>query len=520
MDKDTINKKNFFSEWLEKLQQESWQLELLISGLALFGIYASEELILSLEYYHQVNSVDSAWGYMTTFITLLWASRMIFLVNLLFHIVIRGFWIGAIGLRYVSGDIDFDNLNYSEKFTQFYKKKIGSYDEYIEKLEKFSSILFSFTFLLFFMLLSFFAYNVFFILCMEALNGIFDLEGDPPIVVVISIVIYYGLGFLVFIDFFTLGVFKKIKDKNISTIYLWIYRFFSAVSLSFFFRPLLLNFIDNKYTRRLFFMAIPYALILLVLSGFYFERYDYFPTFDLGNSYQSQISEASINYVDYDDLRKEHYETLAAVGRRVERRKISRASINHYEYDHNNLSIFIEYREADNDLLDSLGVSIDPFRVGGIRHSLFNENTKDKGMEKLTDQQVIEIRQINKMMRKDEQTQEDSLLIKRYGDLDGDLNELKKSIQDHYRSERRDYMENKIISIRDELKNFANVTIDDDININEDLACKFFIHPNMLEKGLLCHYNIDTLAYGDHLLRVTKNNRVRKIPFRKIKQNQ
>ena len=27
-----------FSQWLEKLQQESWQLELIISGIALFGI--------------------------------------------------------------------------------------------------------------------------------------------------------------------------------------------------------------------------------------------------------------------------------------------------------------------------------------------------------------------------------------------------------------------------------------------------------------------------------------------------
>ena len=28
-----------FSQWLEKLQQESWQLELIISGIALFGIW-------------------------------------------------------------------------------------------------------------------------------------------------------------------------------------------------------------------------------------------------------------------------------------------------------------------------------------------------------------------------------------------------------------------------------------------------------------------------------------------------
>jgi hypothetical protein len=33
--------KSVFKEWLEKLQQESWQLELLISGFVAFGIYSA-----------------------------------------------------------------------------------------------------------------------------------------------------------------------------------------------------------------------------------------------------------------------------------------------------------------------------------------------------------------------------------------------------------------------------------------------------------------------------------------------
>jgi hypothetical protein len=42
--------KNIFKQWLEKLQQESWQLELLISGFALFGIYSVRTLITYLEF--------------------------------------------------------------------------------------------------------------------------------------------------------------------------------------------------------------------------------------------------------------------------------------------------------------------------------------------------------------------------------------------------------------------------------------------------------------------------------------
>jgi len=79
---------------------------------------------------------------------MLHAGVFIFLINLIIHILIRSLWIGAIGLRYVSGDIDYDHLNYSSRFLDYYKGKIGSFDRYIQQLENFASILFSFTFLL------------------------------------------------------------------------------------------------------------------------------------------------------------------------------------------------------------------------------------------------------------------------------------------------------------------------------------------------------------------------------------
>jgi len=104
-------KKSFFSEWLEQLQQESWQLELLISGLALFGIWESQNVIVRFDYYIDVFATSDFRPYLSIFRHLLWSSWAIFLLNLLIHIILRGFWIGAIGLRYVSGDIDFDTLN-------------------------------------------------------------------------------------------------------------------------------------------------------------------------------------------------------------------------------------------------------------------------------------------------------------------------------------------------------------------------------------------------------------------------
>ena len=100
------NKSNFFKEWLEKLQQESWQLELLISGFALYGIFEARSLTYDYEIFLAQNLEGGSKLVFTLFGLLLNIGWRIFFINLLLHVVLRGLWIGAIGLRYVSGEIN------------------------------------------------------------------------------------------------------------------------------------------------------------------------------------------------------------------------------------------------------------------------------------------------------------------------------------------------------------------------------------------------------------------------------
>jgi|GEM_PF-3668447 len=57
IDNGIITSKQLFKTWLEKLQQESWQLELLISGFVLYGVYGSHDLLGELKLYS--DQVDS-----------------------------------------------------------------------------------------------------------------------------------------------------------------------------------------------------------------------------------------------------------------------------------------------------------------------------------------------------------------------------------------------------------------------------------------------------------------------------
>ena len=150
------NNEKKLTKWLNKLQQESWQLELVISGFSIFlmlgawqGLkgFARDIELAS----HGLGNEDSLLN--IGYIVLLGACLFI-LINLVLHVLLRGIWISTIGLRYVSGDIDFDSLRLAPKFDRLLRRKVGSFDQYILKLENLCSVVFSFTFLIVFMLFS------------------------------------------------------------------------------------------------------------------------------------------------------------------------------------------------------------------------------------------------------------------------------------------------------------------------------------------------------------------------------
>ncbi|WP_282075973.1 hypothetical protein [Maribacter aquivivus] len=149
-----------FKKLLDKLQQESWQLELIISGFAIYGLFAANE---PLELKASASSVTESDQF-----GILWAVILIccqiFTFNLVVHVLLRGLWIGAIGLRYVSGDINYKTLNYSEKFTSYLKRKVGSFDQYIANLETYCSIIFAASFLMIFYVIGFFTVTFSFVL--------------------------------------------------------------------------------------------------------------------------------------------------------------------------------------------------------------------------------------------------------------------------------------------------------------------------------------------------------------------
>ncbi len=297
-----------FKKLLEKLQEESWQLELLISGFAIFGLFQTIDPLR--EAAVQARAVENMYSFFT--LQVVAVSCYILLFNLLLHVILRGLWIGALGLRYVSGDIDYEKLNYSKKFTNYLKRKVGSFDRYISTLEDYCSVIFAVSFLLIFYVL---AFTVIMITIVTNATLLIDNDNIPGWVskgfgIPIMLFLVFGM-LLTFFDFVTQGWLKK--KQWISKIYFPIYWVFSFLTLSFLYRALVYNFLDNKFGKRLSLILVPVYFLILVSTSLYYNNSNYFRSTNTTTDYYA-------NKRNYEELIKDDKGVLidkVAIGKKV-----------------------------------------------------------------------------------------------------------------------------------------------------------------------------------------------------------
>lgn len=268
---------NALSRWLDNLQQESWQLELLISGFTVFL------LIAGLEPYHALEgeidrllSTSFAFDILVLPYQTFRAAYYVLLAGLIVHVSLRGLWIACVGLRSVSGDVDIPSLKFRPLFAKRLTKKIGSFDRYIEKLENLCSVLFAYVFLLVFCLLSMLLYVLFiavFRVLLQVLLGT-QLTNQSPFANPV-VAVFVALGVIYFVDFITLGALKRWRWT--AKFYYPIYRFVGFITLANVYRPIYYNLIDNALGRKMAYLAIPLLFLVLAAMSFRYVGEAYVP---------------------------------------------------------------------------------------------------------------------------------------------------------------------------------------------------------------------------------------------------
>ncbi|MBO0949023.1 hypothetical protein [Fibrella forsythiae] len=139
-------------EKLRELTAQSWNLELAISGVAMFAILQLPDLLDSAYGYLQHNFLLNTEGIPQVLISLSYslirATFYVLFVAFLANFVMRAFWVGLVGLLavYPSG-IHYDRIPFSTPFAQQrMAEELGPLDRYILWLDKRCNIVFALAF--------------------------------------------------------------------------------------------------------------------------------------------------------------------------------------------------------------------------------------------------------------------------------------------------------------------------------------------------------------------------------------
>ena len=355
-----------FKKLLKKLQEESWQLELIISGFAIFGLFTAYPTIA--ERVEESSNGKQVYNFVIYFVAQISCGILIF--NLLLHVLLRGLWIGTLGLRYVSGDIEYEELKYTEKFTKFLQKKVGSFDKYIATLENYCSIIFATSFLLIFYVLALTFTIIAISLIGTYIIGNDDLPGWISKAIGIPLLIFILIGmFLTFIDFVTLGFLKK--KKWLSKIYFPIYWFYSFITLSFLYRPLVYNFLDNKFGRRLSLTLVPIYFLILLGTSLRYSNSNYL---------NDNVSSSSIS------ANNENYEDVLRANNKFVKRPIIQSKVIQDNY----LKLFIPYSENVEDYVFEFNKSLKPENdIRGLGSDItFNDSNGFKNRDSIRNEYI------------------------------------------------------------------------------------------------------------------------------------
>ncbi|MEM8526239.1 MAG: hypothetical protein AAGG68_16480 [Bacteroidota bacterium] len=331
-----MNTKHNISDWLDKLQQESWNLELLISGFSIFLLVQAQGQFGAVATYVDVhfNFEPQIRGMFITFWGIIILSCYALIFSLIFHILIRGFWIGTIGLRSVQPKVDYQRLRYAPAFEQGLQAKLSSLDRMLIRLDQISSAVFSFAFLLVFMLISLAAWFIGLSLAIGLFDPVLEWLGDKStlakvikIIALVFVFIYLFMSLIYALDTLFVGIIKK--WKRTSRIYKWIYELLTRTTLSIFYRSIyyhLVSYIGVWSSRFLFNFFI---LGMVLFPFFRYEHEIFYPDFGTKNKTYTYY---------YDDMRPEE-------------EIIWDASIPSSVIKENSLPLFIRYSPKRNETL-------------------------------------------------------------------------------------------------------------------------------------------------------------------------
>ncbi len=141
--------------WLQRLKDESWEAELLVSAVAIFTILKSFAVLNWMVTFF-IDHLDPSQYFLGYFIVV-FGFLAIGILGAMFsiHFALRAYWVGLVGLNSVFPDYGLEDSAYSPIYTKKILKVLPKISKSIAKIDELCSVIFSAAFA--FMLIYFFA---------------------------------------------------------------------------------------------------------------------------------------------------------------------------------------------------------------------------------------------------------------------------------------------------------------------------------------------------------------------------
>lgn len=261
------NKQQIVPKWLTELQQRSWEPEILLSGIVLYGMFKVPDLLDEFLVFFKLNIFGNSSD-INNLVALFKMGIYWLITGLILHLICRGIWIGMVGLSYTfPKGIQADNIGYKDKFKSRVENT-PSYERIVIRLEKISSSLFSISFMLFMSLIGGYLFFLVLVILPFTITYIyFDLGFDGPLFEAFQIYVLFivSIALLGLLDFVSLGYFRRFRW--FAKLYWPLHQFISVLTLSRFYRPIYYGVVTNFNKWAFFLFLASFAFISILGAG-------------------------------------------------------------------------------------------------------------------------------------------------------------------------------------------------------------------------------------------------------------
>ena len=258
--------------WIQRIAEQSWEPELLISGVAIFATLKMPDLFLKAFRYYQYN-LQAGDGFtdegltFTIFVSITTAVQLLS-YGFILHFAIRAFWVGLIGLNSVfTKGIQYDKLDYSEFYKKEMRKRLGKSEDFIIATDRLASVIFSVAFSIVLFLFGVSVIYMVFFLFMNLTKVILS----PDVFEIYSRIVYgLATAFFLFIAVASLVLnLKSLRNKKrVAKAHFALNWYMGKLILPFIFKPsqhLLLTFMSNIPMKKYYKFLIGFFVVFIIM---------------------------------------------------------------------------------------------------------------------------------------------------------------------------------------------------------------------------------------------------------------